>query len=229
MVDLAGFGPFVRGLNLRNADWGLFTALVERWWDCTNTFHFTGVGELTVTPLDFTFLTGLRVGGEPLPIDPHLWRREGAVIELLGRTPAEGLTNRVRMTWLRETFGVVPPPEGVTAEQLARAFLLHMLGQTLFASRGSWVYLHCLAPLADLGRASVFNWGGAGLGTLYSCLSAVYRGSARSLGGFARVLELSFRYSFSSFDCFDIPLLRTDNLQLTALGLHTLHTVCSSY
>ncbi|KAI8567969.1 hypothetical protein RHMOL_Rhmol02G0162700 [Rhododendron molle] len=41
-------------------------ALPERWWDMTNSFHFP-FGEMTVTPLDFSAITSLRVGGDPIP------------------------------------------------------------------------------------------------------------------------------------------------------------------
>ncbi|KAL7164648.1 hypothetical protein ACSBR2_040529 [Camellia fascicularis] len=44
-------------------------ALVERWWDTTNSFHFSTVGEMTLTPYDFAMLTGLEVGSDPISFD----------------------------------------------------------------------------------------------------------------------------------------------------------------
>ncbi|KAI8530045.1 hypothetical protein RHMOL_Rhmol11G0024000 [Rhododendron molle] len=60
------------------------TALAERWWDTTNTFHFR-FGEMTVTPLDFAAITGLRVGGEPIPFDPSIDLDDTALEWFLGR------------------------------------------------------------------------------------------------------------------------------------------------
>ena len=44
-------------------------ALVERWWDTTNSFHFSATRDMTMTPYDFSMLTGLDVAGRPVPFD----------------------------------------------------------------------------------------------------------------------------------------------------------------
>lgn len=62
-------------------------ALVERWHDTTNTFHFP-VGEMTVTPLDFAAITSLRIGGDPIPFDTGIHRDEAALRWFLGRVPS---------------------------------------------------------------------------------------------------------------------------------------------
>ena len=61
-VDLAGFGPFCTGISRYPASRTLMGALVERWWDTTNSFHFSSAGDMTMTPFDFAVLTGLDVG-----------------------------------------------------------------------------------------------------------------------------------------------------------------------
>ncbi|KAL7202214.1 hypothetical protein ACSBR1_033814 [Camellia fascicularis] len=46
---------------------------VERWWDTTNSFHFSSAGEMTITPYDFSMLIGLRVGvGDSILFDPNM-------------------------------------------------------------------------------------------------------------------------------------------------------------
>ena len=72
LVDLAGFGPFCTGLSRCPARRTLMAALVERWWDTTNSFHFSATGDLTMTPFDFAVLTGLDVGGWPIPYDEDI-------------------------------------------------------------------------------------------------------------------------------------------------------------
>ena len=63
LVDVAGFGPFCTGIFRCPASRTLMGALVERWWDTTNSFHFSATGDMTMTPFDFAILTGLDVGG----------------------------------------------------------------------------------------------------------------------------------------------------------------------
>ncbi|KDP30462.1 hypothetical protein JCGZ_17497 [Jatropha curcas] len=45
----------------------LLGALAERWWDTTNTFHFSW-GELTMTPADFSMITGIPFGIRPIEL-----------------------------------------------------------------------------------------------------------------------------------------------------------------
>lgn len=49
-----------------------------------NTFHFR-FGEMTITPLNFAAIIGLRVGGDPIPFDSGLHLDPTAVEHYLGR------------------------------------------------------------------------------------------------------------------------------------------------
>ena len=62
-------------------------ALVERWWDTTNSFHFSATGDMTMTPFDFAVLTGLDVGGWSIPYDEDMGEWEAAWMYLLGARP----------------------------------------------------------------------------------------------------------------------------------------------
>ena len=84
LVDAAGFTVFVSTLLPTRTDRKLLRALMEHWWDTTNSFHFR-FGEMTITPLDFAATTGLRVGGEPIPFDSGLYLDRAAVRHFLGR------------------------------------------------------------------------------------------------------------------------------------------------
>ncbi len=64
-------------------------ALAERWWDSTNTFHLK-FGEMTITPLDFAAITGLRVGGDPIPFDSGWHLDPAAIRHYLGRDVGGG-------------------------------------------------------------------------------------------------------------------------------------------
>lgn len=58
MVDEAGFGQFIQILTQMKNNHAVLVALIERWRDTTNTFHFP-LGEMIVTPLDLAVITGL--------------------------------------------------------------------------------------------------------------------------------------------------------------------------
>ncbi|KAL7163336.1 hypothetical protein ACSBR2_039434 [Camellia fascicularis] len=62
IVDEAGFSLFCSRLSRLIANRPLLRALVERWWDTTDSFHFSSTGEMMMTPYDFSMLTGLEVG-----------------------------------------------------------------------------------------------------------------------------------------------------------------------
>ena len=51
--------------------------------------------------------------------------------------------------------------------QLARAFLLYLLGVSLFATKDNRISLRFLPALRDLYRVHTYDWGGAALATIY--------------------------------------------------------------
>ncbi|KAK9922232.1 hypothetical protein M0R45_030707 [Rubus argutus] len=59
--SIYGFGEFVKCLVINGRrDKQLIIALAERWWDTTHTFRFDNIGELTMTPKDFSAITGVQ-------------------------------------------------------------------------------------------------------------------------------------------------------------------------
>ncbi|KDP23783.1 hypothetical protein JCGZ_00152 [Jatropha curcas] len=83
-------GPSYLGY-LRHLDMGrsshreLLCALAERWWDTTNTFHFSW-GELIMTPADFSVISGMPFGIRPIELYDD-WRTElssDRIMELIG-------------------------------------------------------------------------------------------------------------------------------------------------
>ena len=75
-------------------------------------------------------------------------------------------------------------------EQYTRGFLMFLFGTTLFADRGNTVGLYLLSALVDLSQVSRYDWGGAGLATLYCYMSATSRGQGDLLGGYWRAWEV---------------------------------------
>ncbi|KAI8002979.1 Protein MAIN-LIKE 2, partial [Camellia lanceoleosa] len=164
IVDEAGFVLFCVRLSRHPASRTLLGALVERWWDTTNSFHFSATGDMTMTPYDFSMLTGLDVAGRPIPYDVDMGEWEAAWIYLLGARP----------------------PIDKSSGKYARGFLIFLLGTTLFSDRGNTVGLYLLSALVDLSQVSQYNWGGAGLTTLYCNMSATSREQGTIVGGYWR-------------------------------------------
>ncbi|KDP22767.1 hypothetical protein JCGZ_02387 [Jatropha curcas] len=69
-VVAVGFGDYAAGLRRTQPRFPLAMqyALMERWNDCTHTFVF-GFGEMTLTPVDYAAITGLRFTGPVPPLD----------------------------------------------------------------------------------------------------------------------------------------------------------------
>jgi hypothetical protein len=186
LVDEAGFGEFVRTLTRARNDHAIVVALAERWRDTTNTFHLPP-GEMTVTPTDFAAITGLRVGGEPIPLDSGIHSDTDALAWFLGTAPKveSGMARYDQFkTYLKKK--VTTEQE---AEQMARAYLLYLFGASLFPNRRSNVHLSYLPALRDFRTASRYDWGGAALGAAYAFLGNSSR-TGKSTAGYWRVWEV---------------------------------------
>lgn len=165
MVDKAGFGQFIPPLTQAKNDHTVLTALVERWHDTSNTFHFS-VGELTVTPLDFAATTDLRVGGEPIPFDTGIHIDETALRWFLGQV-LDRDEEMLKYEQFKDYLKKVPTTQQ-EEEQMAKAYLLYLFGASLYLNRCSKVHLSYLLALRDLSTASQYDWGGAALEACYS-------------------------------------------------------------
>ena len=61
-IHTAWFGDFMTVISSVQRSTCVLQAFAERWWATPNTFHFS-FSEMTIMPLDFSMLTGLRYGG----------------------------------------------------------------------------------------------------------------------------------------------------------------------
>ncbi|KAL7240067.1 hypothetical protein ACSBR2_005849 [Camellia fascicularis] len=176
IVDEAGFGLFCARLSRHPASRTLLGALVERWWDTTNSFHFSATGDMPMTPYDFSILTGLEVGGRPIPYDADMGEWKVAWVYLLGaHPPIDRSSGRVRYTWFAEQYRRTTPQTIEAIQQYARGFLMFLLGTTLFSDKGNTVGLYLFSALVDLSRVRLFDWGGTALATLYCYMRATSR------------------------------------------------------
>jgi len=158
-------------------DQGLITAFVERWHKETSSFHVP-VGELTITLDDVVSLLHLPIIGafhslEPLHVDEAVFM----LVELLevSREEARAETTQchgayVRLSWLRDIYQSKCEARHWTVA--ARAYLLHLLGCTLFANKSAThVHVVFLNTFRDLSQSGSYAWGAAALGYMYDHLN----------------------------------------------------------
>lgn len=188
-------------------DWALITALVERWRPETHTFHLT-VGEATVTLQDVAVLTGLRVNGPAVTGTTDVdW--DAVCQELLGVVPPQTARrgSQLRMQWLRETFGGLPPlADDQMIHRYARAYILSIIGGVLLPNKtGDSVHLIYLPLLRDLDYVGHYSWGSAALAVLYRQLCRGSRHDVHEIAGplvLLQVMYFTHRYIFYIYSLF---------------------------
>ncbi|KAL7244150.1 hypothetical protein ACSBR1_016395 [Camellia fascicularis] len=157
IIDEAGFDLFCMGLSCHIANHPLLGALVERWWDTTNFFHFSATGEMMMTPYDFAMLTGIEVGGYRNLYNMDIGEWEAAWLHLLGARPPFLRSGMVRYSWFTECFQGREPETPEETEHYARGFLMFLFGATLFANRWNTIGLYLLSALVGLSLVWLYD------------------------------------------------------------------------
>ena len=134
----AGFGTFFEMLlNHETHEYKYFQlllALAERFWDTTCTFHFPCIGEVMLTPYDFSVITGLRLGGKRILVNDSLTSIE--LKKLLGVVPSRMKSNNILLSWLCENT-----PQCETAAKGPHMLIILFIGTFLCPNLGSIVNL----------------------------------------------------------------------------------------
>ncbi|KAL5148816.1 Protein MAIN-LIKE 1 [Glycine soja] len=177
LIAGTGLSPLI-ACSVDTSDRGLLSAFVERWHRETSSFHLP-VGELTIT-LD-----------DPLHVDDEVQM----LVDLLMVSPesarAETVQCRgpyVRLQWVRDVYQHRCQAGHWTAA--ARAYLLHLLGCTLFANKSATnVHVVYLEALRDLSMTDRYAWGVAALVHMYDQLNDASLSHSRQLGGYITLLQ----------------------------------------
>ena len=114
LIWASGFRRLIAALPTergRSNHYSLF-ALIERWMDTTHTFH-TRVGELTISLMSFSAITGIAFGGASVPFDvgycqPSEGARGQYIRDLLGFLPTWKNRKNVVLSSLVESFRRLP-------------------------------------------------------------------------------------------------------------------------
>ena len=102
------------------------------------------------------------------------------------------------MPWLSDVFGVLPDAaDDVTVQQYAQAYILEMIGGSIFADMsGDRVHLQWLGLLRDFDIARSYSWGSATLVWLYKELCRAIKPNTKDIGGALILVQL---WAWSTF------------------------------
>jgi hypothetical protein len=203
LVEKAGFG-YLKLIPAISLDNPLISALVERWRKETNTFHLN-VGEMTVTLKDVALLLGLAIDGEPVIGITHT-TCSSVCEKYLGRAPESGYTSggMVKLSWLKEFFFRCPEDAPIEViEQHTRAYLLYLVGSTIFSTTtGNKVPVMYLPLFGNFEQCGNYAWGAAALAFLYRALGNASLRSQSTISGCLTLLQVIFM----CLSFFQVPL-----------------------
>ena len=164
-IQDTGFEDFILALSdaQGQTDYQPLHALMERWSDTTHTFHLP-CGEFTLDPISFAAITGISCAGDSVPFDTTLHRmtadRVAYIERLLGMVPDMKGTHTIKVDSIRSFYTrqrVGATTSDLQIDQVVRAFLVYLLGTTLFADIASSIDLIFLMPLRDLDLVGTYD------------------------------------------------------------------------
>ena len=157
IINDAGFQTLFEALLNQETheykDLQLLLTLSECFWDTVCTFHFLGIGEVMLTPYDFSVIIGLRLGGERIRINDFLTPKE--IKSLLGVVPSKMRSKNVPLMWLYENIESCK-----TMAMGTCMFMLLFIGTFLCPDLGGAVNLRYLWSLRDIDQIKNYDWGG---------------------------------------------------------------------
>ena len=183
VINEAGFRTFLQALLDHDTneykDLQLLLAFLERLSDTTCTFHFLSIGEVMLTPYDFSAITSLKLGDERIKVNDSITLVE--IRGLLGAMPPKIRSKNVPLMWLYSNIGNCK-----TIATDTHMFMLLFIGTLLRPNLGSTVslcYLWSLRDMRDIGKIKNYDWGGMAYATFLHFITQLSRHRLSSLGG----------------------------------------------
>ena len=207
-VHRSGLAPLT-SCSHRVASRSMLSAFCERWQPETTTFHLS-FGEMTITLDEVASILHIPITvsmisfSQPLRVDDA----NALLVELLGTTDVEASreteqcrTPSVRLLWLSDHFSTITDVSSDDDIEFAtRAFLLHLVGCTLFADKSATsVAVVYLELFRDLNMVGSYAWGAVCLAYLYRQLSTATRFEVWQLGGYLTLLQVRLMTIFDTF------------------------------
>ncbi|XP_028216531.1 protein MAIN-LIKE 1-like [Glycine soja] len=194
MVAGTGLSPLI-ACSIDIGDRGIISSFVERWHRETSSFHLP-VGEVSITLDDIASLLHLPIVGafhdfQPLCTDETVL----LLVELLMVSAEVAMTETgqcggpyVRLQWLRDVYQRRCQTQHWTVA--AHAYLLHLLGCTLFANKSAThVHVAHIQALRNLTLAGRYAWRAAGLVHMYDQLNDASLSTSRQFAGYITLLQ----------------------------------------
>ncbi|XP_062075943.1 protein MAINTENANCE OF MERISTEMS-like [Humulus lupulus] len=144
---------------------------------------------MTLTPIDFSAISGLPVYGKVLKMNKRVHRNPNLLRTLVGEPLALLKKSRVEVSWLYSVYKNMPLNTGTDCDKLARVFILALLGSTLFVRRNNMVDLYYIPSLQCIADIPNFNWGGAGLAFAYQQMDDLCKLNTHCIGGLWKTWE----------------------------------------
>ncbi|KAL6210175.1 hypothetical protein ACLB2K_021112 [Fragaria x ananassa] len=148
---------------------------------------------MTLTPKDFSAITGLQVNGKRLKYDLKIYdkpnklkRLVGEPLASLGKKNLKGATH----SWIHNVYQNFECCTDQEEDVLTRVFVLVLLGSTIFHPKDSRVCLHYLPSLEKISTIAEYNWGGSALAFLYCNTDSLCRGFSKASGGYSKVWKI---------------------------------------
>ncbi|WVZ21388.1 hypothetical protein V8G54_008710 [Vigna mungo] len=162
-------------------DKGLLLGFIERWHFETSSFHLP-VGEMTITLDDVSTLLHLPVLGQLCDLEElEFEEARTALVDLLGvdggtagAEMEDARGTKVRLSWLRDIY--VQRCRSQHWDYAARAYLLHLVGCTIFANKSA-------------SSIRVYAWGVAALAHLYEQLGDASLASTKQMAGYLTLFQ----------------------------------------
>lgn len=165
---------------------------------------------MTITLDEVALNLGLAIDGEPV-VAVELEDSSAIPVceKLLGKKPTSNDRRGgfLKLSWLKDSFSHCPdiaPLEQV--EQCTRAYLLYLVGSTIFSTTsGNTVPVIFLPLFEDFEKAGKYAWGAAALAFLYRALGNATSKSQSTISGCLTLLQVCLHVLFfivSSSDIF---------------------------
>ncbi|XP_074359721.1 uncharacterized protein LOC141699793 [Apium graveolens] len=188
----AGFGDFLQ-IEPVDLPQGYLIALTERWFAETNTLHLPCC-ELGPTPLDWTMITGLRFGGQPIELDTEYDKKK--VRRLLGLRREDLFSgNRLCLNNIIPSKDEVMavPPTREAMEGIFRRLFLYVIGSCFFGNSRSVMHFELLQFLEDIDAVKNYDWGAI---TYAAFLSGMRKKVTGRIGAFTAFWQFLLFWAF---------------------------------
>jgi hypothetical protein len=218
-VDTSGLRPLLL-TGYESISHGLVCALAERWHEETSSFHLP-IGEMTVTLDDVACLLDIPIAGRlikeddlshdqgvELMVNELLFPMQEAVEQVSNNSGAhvtitvlkeryEQLLNRCNQLVREDLSEEEEEEQSRIQPACVKAFLLLLLGYTLFAGKNSkTINLLWLLAIRNLDELGEWSWGGMGLAFLYEQLSLTSSSHVGAVGGYMSLLVVIYIFSY---------------------------------